>query len=265
MHVETYETEASAWEVAHRAAYPALRPYLLSQPEGWRQSRGNQPIELREIPFPGVPLILNFAGEWVVDSDRRDSFLAGLHTRPAFVSGSAEWACIELRLTPVGAHRLLRMPMHELANATVELADVLPGAHELSGRLRDAETWAERFDLVDRFLLKRFVHSTPPAPPVAWSWAHLRSTGGGAPIKTLADESGWSQRLFIKRFREHVGVAPKTFARLVRFDRAVTAVRSPDKRSLGEIAFDCGYFDQSHMNRDFRELAGMTPTQLAAA
>ena len=265
MRVEQHETEASTWEVARRAAHPALRPYLLAEPEGWAQTRGSATNELREVPFPGVPLILNLAAEWTVGSDRYDSFLAGLSTRPTFVRGSDRWACIELRLTPLGTHRLLGMAMDELANQTVELADVLPGARELTARLREAEAWSERFDLVESFLVRRLLESTPPSPAVEWSWAHLRSTGGGIPIRKLADESGWSQRRFINRFREQVGVAPKTFARLVRFDRAVASVRSPSGRSLAEIAFECGYFDQAHMNRDFRQLAGTTPAKLAAA
>jgi AraC-like DNA-binding protein len=157
------------------------------------------------------------------------------------------------------------MPMDELANRTVALSDLLPGSRELVGRLRDAPSWPERLDLVEAFLLRRLAGSAPPLPAVEWSWAHLRSSGGRAPIQTLASELGWSHRRLIRRFREHVGVAPKTFARLIRFDRAVSRLRAPEPCSLAEVAFDCGYFDQAHMNRDFRELAGTTPASFVAA
>ena len=272
MRVDRHESETSSWEVARRPARTELRPYLMAAPEGWAQMRGTTP-ELREVPFPGIPLVINIGEPWEVAdepggqrvAERHDSFLAGLHTRPALVRGSREWACIELRFTPLGTHRLLGIPMHELANRTVALDDLVPGARELTDRVRDARSWAGRFDLVETFLLRRLVDSTLPSPGVQWSWEHLRRTHGLAPIGALADELGWSHRRLIARFRDQIGLAPKTLARVIRFDRAITALRSPGVRGLAEIALDCGYFDQAHLNRDFRELAGTTPTSFLAA
>lgn len=264
MEVERHETEHAAWAVARREPPAALRPYLLGSPEGWEQARG-KPTSLREVPFPGVPLILNLGTPWEIEdpgarSERRNSFVAGMHAAPSFVAATASaWACIELRLTPLGARRVLGLPMHELANRTVELDDLLPRAHDLTGRLRETNSWQERFDLVEAFLARRLADSLPPSPEVEWSWQRLRGTGGRASIGALAAELGWSHRRLIARFREQIGLAPKAAARVLRFDRAVTALRS-SAGGLAEIAFDCGYFDQAHLNRDFRELAGTTPT-----
>jgi AraC-like DNA-binding protein len=127
-------------------------------------------------------------------------------------------------------------------------------------RLRELNSWPERFDLVEAFLARRLADSVPPSPGVEWSWQRLRRTGGCASIGALATELGWSHRRLIARFREQIGLAPKTVARVFRFDRAVAALGSSASRGLAEIAFDCGYFDQAHLNRDFRELAGTTPT-----
>jgi AraC-like DNA-binding protein len=267
--VERHDTESANWEVARRLPSPALRPYLLAAPEGWEQRRGHE-VRLREVPIPGIPLILGLGAPWTVeDPDGRaephDSFVAGMHTRPALVSGPSAWACIELRLTPLGAHRLLGLPMHELANRTIELDEVLPAAAELAERLRAMSSWPQRFDLVESFLTRRLVGSDPPSSGVEWSWHHLRRTYGRAPIGGLADELGWSHRRLIARFREQIGLTPKTLARVIRFDHAVTALRTPARRELAEIALDCGYFDQAHLNRDFRELAGTTPSAFVAA
>jgi AraC-like DNA-binding protein len=247
-----------------REPRPGLRPYLLGAPEGWTQVRG-EPRSLREVPFPGVPLILNLGPPWEIDDprkrpERRDSFVAGMHAAPTIVRAAPSWACIELRLTPLGAHRFLGLPMHELANVTVELEDLIPRAGELTTRLREAHSWPERFDLVEAFLAQRLTDSLPPSPGVEWSWHRLRRTGGRASIGELAAELGWSHRRLIARFREQIGLAPKTVARVLRFDRAVAALGSSASRGLAEIAYDCGYFDQAHLNRDFRELAGTTPT-----
>jgi AraC-like DNA-binding protein len=266
--VARQETETASWTVARRAPSPALRPYLLGAVEGWEQAHGPSGV-LREVPFPGVPLILGLGGVWEVEDpgarpEPRDSFVAGLHVAPSFARGPASWGCIELRLTPLGAHRFLGLPMQELANRTVALEDVLPRAEELTARLRDTASWAERFDLVEAFLARRLAESAPPSPGVEWSWQRLRLSGGRASIGSLASELGWSHRRLIARFREAIGLAPKTAARVLRFDRAVHALRTSPS-GLAEIALECGYFDQAHLNRDFRELAGTTPTAFAGS
>ncbi len=148
--------------------------------------------------------------------------------------------------------------MHELSNRTVALGDVVPETNQLIERLQDTTSWARRFELVEEFLACRLESSRPPAREVEWSWEELRRTSGSAPISHLADELGWSHRRLISRFREQVGLAPKTVARVMRFDRAARALRSPAS-GLAEVAFDSGYFDQAHMNREFQALGGTTP------
>jgi AraC-like DNA-binding protein len=268
--VARHETETAAWEVARRPALNALRPYLLSNLEGWAHVRGGG-TRLREVPFPGVPLILNLGPPWNIETDGvpgskrpHDSFLAGLHTTPTVVEGGDSWACIELRLTPLGARRLLGRPMHELTNWTLDLEELLPRTGDVTGRLRAASSWSERFDLVESFLVRRLADSAPTSPAIEWSWRRLRLSHGRAPIAALANELGWSHRRLIARFREHVGLTPKAFARVIRFDRAVDLLGQAAGEGLAAVAYDCGYFDQAHMNRDFRELAGTTPALLVA-
>jgi AraC-like DNA-binding protein len=240
---------------------PLLRPFLIGSIEGWVQTNATQ-TQLREVPFPGVPLILGLETAWEIDGPRATAreatFVAGLHEGPTLVRPTASsWSCVELRLTPTAAHRILGLPMHELANRTVALADLVPEADELVDRLREAP-WPERFDLVERFLLRRLDAAREPPRGIEWSWEQLRLTDGQAPIGQLAAELGWSHRRLIARFREHVGLAPKAVGRVIRFDRAVWTLRSA-AAELAEVAYECGYYDQAHMNRDFRELGGTTP------
>jgi AraC-like DNA-binding protein len=255
-------------KIARHVPAAPLLPYLAGDAEGWEETNGRA-VRLREVPFPGVPVVLNLGDAWHVETDGReatlDSFLAGLHTTPTLVRGAPSWACIELRLTPLGARRLLGRPMHELRNETVPLEDVLPGSRELAERLRDEPSWPARFELVDDFLLRRLADSAAPSPEVEWSWSRLHGSHGRAPIGELADELGWSHRRLIARFRDQIGLAPKTLARVIRFDRAVGALRASTTSSLAEVAFDCGYFDQAHLNREFREFAGTSPAAFAAA
>jgi AraC-like DNA-binding protein len=255
-------------EIARHAPATPLAPYVTGAIEGWEQTDGPR-SHLREVPIPGVPVIVNLGSKWDIETagrtDALDSFTGGLSTSPAIVHGASSWACIELRLTPLGARRLFGRPMHELANQVVPLEEVLPRTGELVDRLREASSWSTRFDLLDDFLLRRLARSVDPSPEVEWSWARLHDSHGRTSIHELADELGWSHRRLIVRFRDQIGLAPKTLARVIRFDRAVRQLRAPAAPGLAEIAFGCGYFDQAHLNRDFREFAGTTPAAFVAA
>jgi AraC-like DNA-binding protein len=263
--VERHESDAGSWEVARRAPMPVLQPYLRGALEGWTRTAGPA-TTFREVPFPGVPLILGLESPWEVDrSGRRHSFLAGLHDVPTVVRGERRWACIELRLTPLGAHRLVKVPMHELRNRSLELDELLPAAGELTDRLRQRPSWEARFDLLETFLARRLVGSAPPSPEVEWSWQRLVNARGLVRIRELERETGWSAARLIARFREQIGLPPKAAARVIRFDRAASALRAGHATNLAALAYDCGYADQPHLNREFRELAGMTPAAFAAA
>jgi AraC-like DNA-binding protein len=258
--LERHEQDGVRWEVARRLPAPALRPLLGQALEGWALE-GPRVASFHELPFPGIPLILNLGSPWVVESASLDSFLAGLHTRPARVAGEPAFSCLELRLTPLGARRLLGLPLHELTNRTHALEELLPGVGALTTRVREAQAWNERFDLVEVFLAKRLADTPPPPRELDWAWRQLVRSGGRVRVRALAADLGWSPRRLIDRFRDHVGLPPKAAARVIRLDRAVSALRSGTPR-IAEVAAACGYADQAHLGRELRELGGVTPGQL---
>jgi len=260
--LERHERDGVHWEVARRLPAPPLRPLLGRALEGWALE-GPRDVSFHELPFPGIPLILNLGSPWVVEGARFDSFLAGLHTRPSRVRGERGFSCLELRLTPLGARRLLGVPLHELANGTHALEDLLPGARRLTARVRATPDWGERFDLLEAFLAKRLAETQPTPRELDWAWRELVRSGGRVRVHALAAELGWSPRRLIERFRDQIGLPPKATARVIRLDRAVSALRSGTPR-IAEVAAACGYADQAHLGRELRELGGITPGQLAA-
>jgi AraC-like DNA-binding protein len=259
--LERHEQDGVRWEVARRLPAPSLRPLLGQALEGWTRE-GPRGASFHELPFPGIPLILNLGSPWRVEGATIDSFLAGLHTRPTQVAGERTFSCLELRLTPLGTRRVLGLPLHELANRTEALDELLPGAEELTARVRETLTWDERFDLLEAFLAKRLADAPPAPPQLEWAWRQLVRSGGRVRVRALADDIGWSPRRLIDRFRDHVGLPPKAAARVIRLDRAVSALRTGTPR-IAEVAAACGYADQAHLGRELRELAGVTPRQLA--
>jgi AraC-like DNA-binding protein len=198
--------------------------------------------------------------------DRYGSFVAALKDTYAITEHDGRLSGIEIDLSPLGAHMLFGVAMHELSSKLVlPLEDVLgAAAGDLVERLACAPGWGARFAILDRFILGRVERARRPSPDVEWAWLRLRATGGLLPVGELARELGCSRRHLIGRFREQVGPAPKTAARLVRFQRTVRLLERNGGGRFAEIAQRCGYYDQAHMNREFRELAGTAPGDFVA-
>jgi AraC-like DNA-binding protein len=197
------------------------------------------------------------------------------HRPPAFVKGPQdahlvpEGDCaasyIEVWLNPLSGYPLLGAPLHELRGRIVDLRDLFGASgRRLVEQLREAPTWRHRFTILDRLLLDRLDGGPAPSPEVARVWQRLIATGGAGRIGRLADEVGWSHKHLITRFKQQVGLSPKTAARLVRFDRVLRSLDRPDPLAWERIAAETGYADQAHLVREFRTFTGSTPTAFVA-
>jgi AraC-like DNA-binding protein len=178
------------------------------------------------------------------------------------VEGDCAPSYLEAWLVPLGAYRLLGLPMDELSGQLADLADVLGAAgRRLAEHLRQAPGWRQRFTLMDQFLLRRLASGPRPSPEVGWAWHRLITTRGTVPIGWIADEVGWSHKHLIARFRRQAGLRPKTAARLIRLDAVWQHLdEQPEPLDWGQVAADAGYADQAHLIRDFRQFTGTTPT-----
>ena len=168
---------------------------------------------------------------------------------------------VQIDLTALGARLLYGRPLEEFTNRLVD-ADDIPGAscEVLSSKLFDAPTWASRFDVLDCEIASRVAVARPINAGIEWAWDMLTRTGGRARIEDLRRETGRSERHFAASFRHEFGLGPKTFANVLRFGRAAPLLSTGDCASVTQVALACGYFDQSHFNRDFQRFAGVTPT-----
>lgn len=218
------------------------------------------PLRRLESPFVGAVLIVSLGPDMEIDGRRTGSFVAGVWDRPTVTGHYGEQAGYQLNLDLLGARRLLGAPMRELANRLVALEDVLgPFASELAERLAGAPDSAARHALAQRLLARRLRGDRDAAPEVAHALARLHATCGAARVEALAAEVGWSRRHLAARFREELGLPPKALARLIRVEHAAQRVRAGEP--LADVAYGSGYADQSHFNRDFRELVGCAPSE----
>jgi AraC-like DNA-binding protein len=200
-----------------------------------------------------------------------DALLGGFHTSPAVIAHDGNQHGIQLQVTPAGARALFGLPAGELASTVVPL-DVVWGtlATELLDRLNGAAAWDGRFAVLDRTLFRALasrveIPSGAARPEAAAAWCRLLSTSGCIDVARLAAEVGWSRRHLSERFSAEFGLGPKAMARVLRFERARWMFVRGERRSLADIAAECGYADQAHMTREWQALAGASPTAWLAA
>jgi AraC-like DNA-binding protein len=225
------------------------------------------------MPSGDVVLIISFGptidvtdpGDPYGSLERHSSFVAGLHDSYAVTEHAGKQNGVQVDLTPLGAFQFFGLPMSAVAHRVTPFEDVFDReAPLLAERLYEGPTWEARFSLLDATIAARLAERLPASPDVAWAWRRLSETDGRVAVGALTDELGCSRRHLTARFREQVGMPPKTFARILRFDRAVRRLRRDGEERLVEIAYDCGYYDQAHFNRDFRRFAGSTPSEFLA-
>ncbi|MCI2417229.1 helix-turn-helix domain-containing protein [Saccharopolyspora sp. K220] len=190
---------------------------------------------------------------------------AGLHAQAVRINHGELQHGIQLGLTPLGARALLGLPAGELVDSSVDLDVVLgPAATELAERLRAATTWSDRFTCLNDALLRLAAPAALPSPELGWIWRRMAQTDGHLPITALAAEVGWSRQHLGVQFRREFGLSPKLLARVMRFERARRLLIAGVHRSFADVATACGYADQAHFNRDWREFAGLSPSRWMA-
>ncbi|HEY0158050.1 MAG TPA: helix-turn-helix domain-containing protein [Thermoanaerobaculia bacterium] len=180
----------------------------------------------------------------VFDLTRGDADVVGTMTRPVLIEPDGPSQFLGVRFRPGRAAAFLRIPLAEITDARVPLADVW-------------KNWDGQLDIpsLEAELLRRL----DPDRDRRVDAAVARIVSGAARIDEVAREIGISRQHLARQFLHHVGVPPKTFARVLRFRRLVEALGERAEIDWADAAAEHGYYDQSHLIAEFRELAGATP------
>ena len=273
---------------------------LIGWYSGYRQE-GMPPARHRGLPSPYLTLIITLDDPLTVarHPDPADqpgdyrTLVGGLHTTPALITHPGRQSGVQVQLSPLGARALLGLPAGELAGRDLAADDVLGQvADELHERMRAAADWPARFAILDQVLLNRADLDQQVSPDIAEAWRLLVRSGGQVRAGELASQVGWSPRYLQRRLLTETGLTAKTAARVTRFDRARRilqrqAVGGPAAgrdgmrggaaggagasgagasgavATLADVAAGCGYYDQAHLAREFRALAGLPAGHLA--
>lgn len=266
-----HASDYGRWTLLRRTPSAPLRPYVL-EIQGYSEE-GGPPVTRKELPSGIITMILVFGPGFAIDdpcapAGRRPldrSFVAGLHDSYAIVGSAGNALCMQIDFTPLGARRFLNIPMDLIAGQVVDLRELIQSeADGLEERLSAAPDWATRFEIVDRLLVERLSRPIRDHAVVEAALQAIIARNGEVRIGSLAQKFGHSRKHLATLFRREVGLTPKAFARVIRFERAMERLQLGACGSLAELAASCGYADQAHFNRDFRHFAGECPSSLLA-
>jgi AraC-like DNA-binding protein len=264
-HTVHHDDGREYWTFTAGLPPPDLARYVNSY---WEVDGALAHVREKVLPTADVVLIFNLGDvQHLVDRDDpsnetafHNAFVSGLHERFLITaSHHRSWLC-GMRLSPFGAYKLFRTPLTGVANRVLHLEDLRGSASlRFADTLRNASSPIARFAMFDEFLRERIAATPEAAPEVMWAWDRLIASNGAARILDIADDIGWSRKHLRMRFLEQIGLAPKTVGRIMRFQTAIQTIGAANKVNWATLAADCGYADQAHFNRDFRDFAGAAP------
>lgn len=228
----------------------------------------------RVLPDGSTELIIN------LDDSRRKLFdreqphrfqtfhrawLSGARSDYILIDVLPRSSMIGVHFKPGGLAPFLNMPASELTGQVIELDAVWgDAAEELRPQLLEAADVKEKFGVLENFLLRRAARPWAPHPVVAHALAELRRDASAVRVRKVADSLGFSHKHFIALFREAVGLTPKRFSRVRRFQQALTDIKARRAVDWVEVACTAGYYDQAHFAHDFKAFSGLTPSEYLA-
>jgi methylphosphotriester-DNA--protein-cysteine methyltransferase len=214
--------------------------------------------------------------ELVFDLSGRPAVVAGAASRYFLLETARQHCVLGVHFKPGGAFPFFVPPAGELSDQTVDLEAVWGAdARQVEEQVLAAPDPDAKFGVVEKALLaaakgararRRGASFGPLAhhPAVAFALGELDRTPFADPVAVLAERANLSARRFIAAFRDEVGLTPKLYARVRRFQLVIDHVGQARAVDWAGVAQLCGYFDQAHFIRDFREFSGFTPTQYLA-
>jgi AraC-like DNA-binding protein len=232
---------------------------------GYAPSHGKE----RVLPTGTVELVFDLRNERIrLFDDENDTaggcfsaaVVTGAQSRYFVLETSQQSAVVGVYFRPGGAFPFLGLPLSEIMDGHVGLEDIW-GQHafELREQLQEAKTSLTLFDVLENALLKRLREPTATYLAVVDAVAQISAGPSLSRVRQISDSMGYNPKRFIRLFHDAVGLTPKLFCRVQRFQMLLDGIVGGGHIEWSRAALDCGYCDQSHMIRDFRAFSGLTP------
>jgi AraC-like DNA-binding protein len=241
---------------------PPLRDFVERIHFGHEWVDPARPIAERVLPDGGVHLIFNPGDPpSVPGSPGAASVAVGARCEPSIIHMAGRIEHVTVTLRPGGMTALLGIPAGELASADVPL-DTLWGPHAADALERLAATppTTARAAAMERVLREMLAARDARADALAAEAVRMIGAARGRiRVRALAAALGVGERRLEQVFHRHVGLSPKQACRIARFRATVALLQRVPARAWTDVAYDCGFYDQSHLVNEFQVLAGLAP------
>lgn len=188
------------------------------------------------------------------------SILVGQLNKPLSLQATGSAGIIGVRFHPWGLHPLVNIPLQHITNSEIHIQQVWGNdAHELEEKIYQLDKDAAMGE-IQQFLFKQTNKISYQIERLKQVITLLISQHGNVKIDELAEMSNLSVRQFTRNFTHLVGLPPKVFAGIIRFQSFFSQCNQQPEVHLGELALQCGYYDQAHFIREFKQYAGMSPS-----
>jgi methylphosphotriester-DNA--protein-cysteine methyltransferase len=215
-------------------------------------------VRERMLPMGSVELVINLNNPRVTQSG-----ISGPRSESFLIERRATDRLLGVHFEPGGAFPFLGFHYSELHNRYITLADLWGErrAERLLCLLNESRTVESKFRTLERWLMGIANRPFRHHPAVTFAVGRFRTNPASSSSADIAESVGFSQRRFIELFRDEVGMTPKLFCRVERFQHVIHAIGMKPDVDWIDLALDHGYSDQSHFNHDFREFSGLRPTE----
>ncbi len=228
----------------------------------------------RLLPDGSVELVINLREDEIRVYDREEtdcyqrlkgSIVCGPHSQFFVIDTASQESVMGIHFKPGGAFPFLGVPTVAVRNLHVSLDDLWGGAAaRLRQRLLEAPTPEGKFDVLEKALLARAGGRLGHHPAVAYALKEFQGKPGIRTIAEVSSQMGFSAKRFIQVFSQEVGLTPKLFCRVRRFQRVIRGLAAGRSVEWADVAVEGGYYDQAHFIHDFNAFSGINPSTYLA-
>ncbi|NLK95258.1 MAG: AraC family transcriptional regulator [Clostridiales bacterium] len=211
--------------------------------------------ELKSIPIiPDGCMDIIF----VIDENSIIPYLIGTASSLVGLDASSNKEIFGIRFYPGGLNSFFPLMANEINSSQIPLELLCNKSHNLSQEIINASSFESRISIIESFFCKEILNSNGKEILIQYCVDKIISTNGTITINTLSENTGYSTRYINKLFNEYIGFSPKNFCEIVRLQSTIEYIRKHNNYTLTSVSNVYGYYDQSHMNKDFNKFLNIT-------